>query len=499
MKNRLKKLLTILLASLLVFTVIGCNKDIGDLEEDFEDNGEPYEIKYYMLYNDANAPQDLATVQSALSKVLKKKINATIKITAYTMAEYTSKVAGAISAGVKFDVCLTSPDINPYLVNVQREAFYPLDKLLPKYAPQTWEGIPQNIWDQARINGKIYASVNEQIFPRTYSYHARSAVNIQDFLNENYPGTVPSTVNSLNKDAFAFLEEYMAWLKKNNRGNNGKISAIDTNSCLLAWFGYDDLGTGMATPGAVKVTDNTCTVVNQYASDDYKKLINTVYDWREKGYIDDGASNYDLTPDSSWKPGYLTDNLLRLSDAHYFTSYVVGTMNAISSTSENPARAMKFIELLRTDEEVHNILQFGVEDVHYLKDLDNPNRIAEFITGSGYDNKNFGWGLGCEFISYLIPGQEDDQWEQVKAINQNTPLTQLIGFNFDSTSVKQKIADCKAVVSEYVLAFESAQYKPADKDAKYQEFLNRLKAAGSDEIIAEKQRQLNAFLAEKNK
>ena len=159
---KLKKLLALLLlCSLCLSTLFGCRgKNVGELQEDFEDNNEPYELTYYMVYNDANPPQDLATVQSELSKVLKKKINATIKIHAYTLQEYTSKVMGAISAGAKFDVCFTSPDVNPYITNVQREAFYPLDKLLPKYAPKTWAEIPQAVWDQTRVDGKIYGSVN---------------------------------------------------------------------------------------------------------------------------------------------------------------------------------------------------------------------------------------------------------------------------------------------------------------------------------------------------
>ncbi|MBR2968690.1 MAG: ABC transporter substrate-binding protein [Clostridia bacterium] len=492
---KLKKLLSLLLVFMMSLSLFGCKNKVGDLQDDFEDDGEFYELDYYLIYNDANPPQDLVTVQNELSKVLRKKINSSIKLHAYTLAEYSSKLTGLIAAGAKFDVCFTSPDINPYITNVQREAFYPLDKLLPKFAPKTWEEIPQQIWDQTRVDGKIYGSVNEQIFPRTYSFDARSALNISDFLNERYNGISTDEIYTLGVDAFAFLDEYLGWLKQNNRGAGGKVYKVDTASALLAYYGFDDLGTGMATPGAVRVTDDTCTVVNQYESEEYKKLIKLFYDWKEKGYLDDSVSGFDLTPDTTWKPGYRTGNLLRLSNPHYFTSYVIGSMNAISSTSENPARAMKFIELLRTDEEVHNILQFGVEEIHYIKDPENPNRIGAFLPSSGYNNKNFGWGLGCEFISYLLPEQADNQWSLVKDINDNTEIPKVIGFTFDASGVKQKIADCKAVVNEYLEAFEKAQFK--DKDATYAEFISRLKAAGADDIVAEKQRQLNEFLAQK--
>ena len=497
--RKILKLLTSLgLALLMSFGAVACTPPPDELPLEVEDNGEPYELVYYLVYNDANPPQDLASVQVKLNTLLKKKINSTIKIHAYTLAEYTSKVSGAIGAEVKFDVCATSPSMNPYITNVQREAFYPLDYLLPTYAPETWAAIPEQMWEQARVNGHIYASINEQIFPRTFTYNAKSEVNIQAFLDEKYNGILPSEVNTLKMDAFEFLEEYMQWLKVNRRGAGGKIAGVSIESVLLAWYGYDDLGTGMSVPGAVQIDDETATVVNQFDTDAFRELINTVYDWKEKGYIDSSISGYDLTADSTWKPGYNVGQSLRLGDAHYFTSYVIGTMNAISSTSQNPARAMKFIELLRTDPEIHNLLQFGIEDVHYIKDPANPNRIASFVEGSGYNNQNFGWGLGTEFISYLLPDQEDNQWEQVKQINAETPLSDLIGFNFDATALKQKIADCKAVTNEYIQAFQNAQYKASDVDAKYEEFLTRLDAAGAREIVNEKQRQLNEFLASKN-
>ena len=71
-------------------------------------------------------------------------------------------------------------------------------------------------------------------------------------------------------------------------------------------------------------------------------------------------------------------------------------------------------------------------------------------------------------------------------------MTPLIGFQFDPTPVRQKIADCRAVASEYMTALQQGQYK--DKDAALAEFRSKLKKAGCDDVIAEKQRQLDAFL-----
>ena len=71
-------------------------------------------------------------------------------------------------------------------------------------------------------------------------------------------------------------------------------------------------------------------------------------------------------------------------------------------------------------------------------------------------------------------------------------MTPLIGFQFDPTPVRQKIADCRSVASEYMTALQQGQYK--DKAVALAEFRDKLKKAGCNDVIAEKQRQLNEFL-----
>lgn len=492
-----KRKLLLTCAGLLItsFALSSCGDD-SELPLDYVDNGEEYKLTYYMVYNDSQIPSDMSTVERRASAILKEKINSTIEIIPYTYAEYTQKMNGIIATAAKFDVCFTAPEVNPYGYNIKKEAFLPLDHLLPTYAPKTWESINSNIWNQIKVNGHIYGSINEQIFPRTLGMRAKSPTNIQDFLNENYDGIKPSEIYAHIEDPYDFVEEYLRWLKLNNRGNGGAISEIHTESYLMNYAGYDDLCSGITVPGVINISDTTHTVVNQFETQEYKDMIDLVYKWKNLGYLK-VSSNYDITPDSTWKPGYLSNQMMRLSDPHYFTTYVCGSMNAISSTSKNPARAMKFIELLRTDEELHNLLQFGKENTHYLKDPEQPDRIAEFISGSGYNNENFGWGLGTEFISYLTPGQDDDQWEQVKKINDETELTDLIGFRFDDTNVYTEVSNCRNVVNTYIEAFAKGEFDESNKSSTYQKFIEDLKNNGMERILKEKQEQVDAYFANK--
>jgi len=329
---------------------------------------------------------------------------------------------------------------------------------------------------------------------------------IKKFLDEKFGGITTDeiyTVLNENFTAFDFIEQYLVYLKTNNFGNGGKIHQMDTASTLQNYYGYDDLGTGMGTPGAVKISgiqsENgtyKATVVNQFETDDYEEMLNFVYKLKGAGYLNPnlGESNYDIVAENNWKPGYLTGEVGRLGSPQYFTTYIMGTMNAISSTSGNPARSMKFLELLRTDSDLHNAIQYGLEGEHYILDEENPQRISEFL-GTGYSNAQFGWGLGSEFISYLQPNQPDSLWEQVKEINDQTAISPLIGFLFDPTSVEREMGDCRAVTAEFVTSLQQGQYK--DLQASLTEFRQKLKQAGCEKVIAEKQRQLNAFFENK--
>ena len=65
---------------------------------------------------------------------------------------------------------------------------------------------------------------------------------------------------------------------------------------------------------------------------------------------------------------------------------------------------------------------------------------------------------------------------------------------WDSSSVLNQVTACNNVVSEYNNALLWGSIDPAENLPK---FIEALKAAGIDEIIAEKQKKLDEFLASK--
>ena len=98
----------------------------------------------------------------------------------------------------------------------------------------------------------------------------------------------------------------------------------------------------------------------------------------------------------------------------------------------------------------------------------------------------------------MIPSSYEDldRWERTAEWNANAIPSSLLGFNYDTSKYPTEIANCQAVVNEYHKVFMAGAYG-ADTMKYYDEFIEKLNAAGVDTVIADKQAQIDAFLADK--
>ena len=187
---------------------------------------------------------------------------------------------------------------------------------------------------------------------------------------------------------------------------------------------------------------------------------------------------------------------MRFGDPNYIASYISGTMWSVSATSANPARTLKFINLMHTDSYLHNLLKLGVEDTHYT--VDSNGQAHQESKASRYNLESVRWIFGDETIGITLDTQPKDIYEQVKKINAETPISQTIGFAFNrfvnnATTYVQLTSD---VVLKYISNLGCGELLAKDADY-YNEFIAELKSKHCDDIIAEKQRQLDAWLANK--
>ncbi|MCQ6560469.1 ABC transporter substrate-binding protein [Paenibacillus mendelii] len=462
------------------------------------------EVKLTWYFPGSFPQADQELVFAEVNKKLKEKINATVDFKPLGFGEYDQKMQVVIASGAPYDIAFTSNWINIYSQNVAKGAFLPLDDLLAQYAPKSFAAVPQSFWDAARVKGKIYGFVNEQIAART------PAVVVSKEEAEKYKLDIPAISGKLTPDTLPLLEPYLQNVRKDFPQKGFVTSLVQLDGLF---FNLEPIA-GIQIPGAVDFSDPTLKVVNQYETEGVKKYAALMREWNAKGYLnsseriskkaDDGtevkAGKVAVGIGGSYKPGGEVElsaevgyERLQLPSgtAHLTTGGIIATMQAINRNSKNPERALMLLELINTDKEIYNLLNFGIQDKHFKLDADG-FMVKEGDASQAY-NPNVPWMFATNFLAYVEKGKSKTVWEETKQVNKDAAPSQLLGFTFDAEPVKAEIGKVSALFDEYSRAIDLG----VSTEAKYNEFLAKQKVAGSDKIIAEMQKQIDAWKAAK--
>ena len=173
------------------------------------------------------------------------------------------------------------------------------------------------------------------------------------------------------------------------------------------------------------------------------------------------------------------------------TSTTRGAMLAINKNSKNPEAALSFLQAVNTDSYLHNLLNYGVEDIHYKKI--GANAIERTEQGIGkYLVPTF--ALGNLFNTYTLKGEPEDKWAVFKKENDSAQRSPLLGLDIDTTNIKNQLA----VISNLRIQYEPLiQTGSVDVETKSAEFKKKLEEVGLSTVLAEIQSQIDAFLAKK--
>jgi hypothetical protein len=100
---------------------------------------------------------------------------------------------------------------------------------------------------------------------------------------------------------------------------------------------------------------------------------------------------------------------------------------------------------------------------------------------------------GTSFVGYMMPlVQSGDYWTMALAFNESAHNSIAKGFMWNNSNVLNEITACNNVKAKYQNALECGSLDPAEALTRYNQ---ELKDAGVDRIVAEKQAQLDAWLA----
>ncbi|WP_261301594.1 ABC transporter substrate-binding protein [Paenibacillus andongensis] len=442
------------------------------------------------------APKDTQAVQDEINKITKAKINATVKIMPISIGAWSQQMNLMTSGREKLDLFFEfgagySPD-------VATGKIVAIDSLLDKYGDGIKKQIDPAYLSSVKIEGKTYGV---PVY-KDYTSGVPGVLMRKDLVDKY-------KINVASIKTIDDLDQVYKTIKDNEPTIVPLGAGLSVPSDFYVW--YDKLGDRL---GVLPGYDNGLKVVNLFETKEYEDYLNKVHSWAKAGYINKDAATTQanasdlLKADKAFsyfiglRPGNLESETRAngkelvfaplMPNIYATTSSTQSGLWTISANSANPERVMMLMNLMYTDKDLANLFVYGIEGKHYVKVSDNAIDYP-----AGIDSKTVGysiqsWIYANPSIAYLMKSDLQAMWKLTAEANQKATKSKALGFTFNSEPVKNEVIALKNVTDQYAKGLESGTLDPAEK---LPDFRAKLKAAGIDKVIAEKQKQLEAWAA----
>ncbi len=448
---------------------------------------------------------DLGMVQDAVNEITIPEIGVEVEFLTTPIMEQATKLGLLVSGGQQIDLVVSGLLTTPSNM-VSDGLLQPITEYIER--SEALSSLAEGIIDACKVNGEIYA------YPGSNCSGSRVSFNYDKDLAEEYQIDIPERISTAED-----WEKLFEQIKESGMEQYG-ISLGDGVACEYEWYPFDSLGADQdLSYGVVMDAKNGDTVVNYYATDEYMEKCKMHRDWYEKGYcVPDSISNGYTTTDSMTQGlifGYVsmgnpgnstaykskttgkTIAEIPMTDIMTKTSNVVNFCWGVSSSCTRPDKVVDFLELLYTDTDLANLLNYGIEGVHYTKPEEG-SRIIGYP--EGVDAMNCGYGsfvgtYGNTLETYQrAPYTDEDLEGFADFAYPNAEVSRFMGYTFDPSEVSTALTAVSAVIGQYAPALECGIVDPEEM---IPQFVSALEDAGMNEIIAANQAQLDAWLAQK--
>jgi len=452
------------------------------------------ELVMYVI-SDRPAGQDV--VDKKVNEILKEKLNCTLKINWIGWAEYANKYPLLFSSGESFDLAYSATWVN-FTSLAQKGAFKNLDELWPTYAPDNFAATSDAAKEQATVAGHYYC-----VPTQLATYTAYGPIYRGDLVEgSGWDGVM---------ETYEDIEEYCDIIKE----THPEMEPLDQYSAEPEWSyvymqnkGFTTVDKGLRYMWFDPSEENPkIFTLGEYEGT--PEFLQMMARWNEKGFFSKSAlSDTDSQKFQNGKAALRVHNIdtyrsqailnpdwdIRYSNMVKDVAHLPFTQDCmvISNTSKNPERALAFWNLLTTDQEMYDALMYGVEGTTYT--LNDKGEFA--ITDTDLYGEGAMWGARCDKLTRNQVGTPDDYNPQKEAFEKSITAGQgterYAGFVFDTSAIETEIAACSNVAQQYWWPLELAY---TNSETGLAEYVEKMKAAGLDKIVAEAQKQLDAYVA----
>ncbi|MGL5633481.1 MAG: ABC transporter substrate-binding protein [Sarcina sp.] len=439
-------------------------------------------LKWYSI---GQAPQDLDTVLNKANEYLAEKIGVNIKMNFVDYGDYDQKMNVIMNTGGDYDLAFTCSWAGDYLGNSRKGAFLELDSYLDNQGKDMKKEIDSRFWDGAKIDDKTYAVPNQKELGVSPMWM------FDKELIDKY---------EIPYQDIKTLEDLEPWLKL-IKEKEPTFVPLYINKTLSFAEGFDQI----IEPVGFDLNDKDLKVINIFESDAMKAKLKTLERFYKLGYInaDSTAQNDDRSvkrfaykadgqpyAEKIWSRDYKREMLATaMTDTWVTNGSTTGSMIAVAKNTKHPEKAVEFLNLLNTDEYLRNLINFGVEGIHYDLTDKGQVKVKEPVTY----NVSY-MSVGNLFKTKTVEGDPETKWDDFKKFNDEVKLAPSLGFKFNSSGLESQIAAINNVLEEFKGSLYSGS---VDVDSTLEKFNKKLYDQGLQKVIDEMQKQVDAWKASK--
>jgi putative aldouronate transport system substrate-binding protein len=479
--------------AILTIIMIGCGS-LAFAGGQGEEEGGPPKTTVIKWHTQQSPGRDNALVLEKVNEYLLDELNVTVDLITTDEGTFDQKASVVLASGEQSDLMWTSNHRNDVFVNVSKGAFQPIEVLLDEHAPGIRETVPDFAWGAVTVNDHIYAVPSYESYTMDPVLLLRK--DVVDSVGADMSGV--ETMFDLPPVFDAILEEYP-----------DRIMVDASKGWFLSYpiAGSYDRVEKYSTVGTVL---GETDVTAQFYTDFGKQLLQTAEVWYEAGYFDpDVAAVTDTSGDrkSGKMIGWFTfisyegqgsDGMESTYGVEAYeipadddppkvaTATVCGNMQAVPVSAEYPDEAIQVLELVYTDEYLHNLIVYGVKDRHYT--VNGDGQLARTENALDYSQFSIPFNMTTAYVPEAYPSNYVELVEEYNASGKVSPL---MGFTYDSSETTDLLASCKSVWSEYFVALAGGML---DYGTAYPEFVAKMEQAGVLDLIADVQSQVDEFL-----
>ena len=494
----------------------GAGASSADVSDTVGDLDDPDEI-VVAFAGTGVVPKDVQMVEDAINELIRDKINVQIDLQCFTIGDFSQQINLTLTSGEQVDLLSTTPvGSSQFATMSSQHQFMPLNELLDEFGQGIVATVGEEWLESTTSEGNIYGVPSYSNKAQDTFFCIRTDLvekhNLQDKVqNIQSVDDIGEILEVLSTD-----DSIVAPIGGKQQIFTGTFGVLyDTVDNVLA---YDTLGAAALRVAGVEVDKDAQKIVNLYESEEYAKQLALLKEWYDKGYIYKDTSTYaESGPDliknnvtgccfSDSQLGVETS--MRLATGYDMTCVKVieGMVDAnsmrkfvwgIPTVAREPEAAMRFLNLMYTDEELVNLLTWGIEGVHYEEKEDGTIGFLEGMTSEscGYYLGGLDFLFGNCYLAKVWEGNDPKLREKAKLEMDNHKMSPIVGFALDTSALENEITALTNAVSEYRYSLECGMFDPVTE---LPVFLEKLEACGVQTYIDEAQRQLDAYLAEAN-